>query len=546
MTHERPPFDPARRRAGRSPEQGPATPGGGLFRSGAGAPPAPAVLSVRQVNDLVRGAIARHIPPALHVLGQISNLARPMSGHLYFTLKDAFSELQCVMWRSTAVRLRFAPEVGMEVIATGGLEVYPQRGSYQLIVRQLEPRGVGALEVAFRQLKERLEREGLFDPRRKRPLPRIPQRVALVTSPRGAAIRDILHALNRRYPVLDIFLFPVRVQGPGAAQEIAAAITWLSAHHSELGGIDVLIAGRGGGSLEDLWAFNEEVVARAIATCRIPVVSAVGHEVDVSISDLVADLRAPTPTAAAELITPTLTELCDVLAQRAGVAQRITTHALRLARSHLSGLLATESMARPVGRLRQRGQYVDELQHRLRHALVEPARCAWERLAAAELAILRFGAGRQFALAARLLEQRQHRLSRALAGRLLTGERRLTQRVARLQSVSPGNRLPRHVEHLQNTAERLKATVRSMLAHRRRLLEARGEAAAACDPRRVQQRGYSITRAARTRRVLKSVEAVKDGLRIVTQLADGAFHATADDPRQPRFDFQSAPPPERD
>ena len=298
------------------------------------------------------------------------------------------------MWRSSAMRLRFAPEAGMEVIATGGLEVYPQRGTYQLVVRQLEPRGVGALELAFRQLKERLEREGLFDPHRKRPLPRIPRRVALVTSPRGAAIRDILHTLNRRFPVLDILIFPVRVQGEGAAQEIAAAIHWLSAHHEELGGIDVLIAGRGGGSLEDLWAFNEEVVARAIAACRIPVVSAVGHEVDVSIADLVADVRAPTPTAAAELITPVLSELCDVLDQRARGVRRHAAHALHTARLRLNGLLATESLARPQARLRHRVQHLDELQQRLRLGLAERARRAREHSerGRAGVAALRHGA----------------------------------------------------------------------------------------------------------------------------------------------------------
>jgi len=264
---ERLPFDPARIRR-------PAPP-----RDAGG----PTLLSVRQVNELVRGAIAAHLPPTLHVLGEIGDLSRPASGHLYLTLKDPSSELRCVMWRSTAASLKFAPEAGMEVIATGSLEVYTPRGTYQLIVRKLEPRGVGALEVAFRQLKEKLEREGLFDPRRKKPLPRIPERIAVVTSPTGAAIRDILHTLARRFPALEIIVFPVRVQGEGAAEEIAAAIRLLNEHAAALGGLDLAIVGRGGGSLEDLWAFNEEVVARAIAASRIPIVSAVGHEVDVKI-----------------------------------------------------------------------------------------------------------------------------------------------------------------------------------------------------------------------------------------------------------------------
>jgi hypothetical protein len=237
----------------------------------------PGTITPRQVNELVRGALARHIPQTLHVLGEIADLSRPQSGHIYFSLKDPHSELRCAMWRSTAVKLKFQPEPGMEVIATGGLEVYTPRGTYQLIVRKLEPRGVGALEVAFRQLKERLEREGLFDPARKKPLPKIPQRIAVVTSPTGAAIRDIVQTLARRFPALEILVWPVRVQGEGAAAEIAEAIRQLNRHAAALGGIDVAIVGRGGGSLEDLWAFNEEVAARAIAASEIPIILSPSH-----------------------------------------------------------------------------------------------------------------------------------------------------------------------------------------------------------------------------------------------------------------------------
>jgi exodeoxyribonuclease VII large subunit len=492
-----------------------------------------ATLTPRAVNELVRGVLARHIPSTLHVLGEIGDFSRPNSGHLYFSLKDAHSELRCVMWRSTAAKLKFALEPGMEVIATGGLEVYTPRGTYQLIVRKLEPRGVGALEVAFRQLKERLEREGLFDPRRKKPLPRIPERIAVVTSPTGAAIRDILQTLTTRFPAVEIIVFPVRVQGEKAAGEIAAAIGQLNRHAPALGGIDAMIVGRGGGSLEDLWAFNEEIVARAIAASRIPVVSAVGHEVDVSISDLVADVRAATPTAAAELIAPRSADLLEQLKRQVARTPRAARHTLELARSRLEALRVRDWLARPLSRVRECGQLVDERQQRLRLVAGDRFRTAREHLSRAELAILRFGTGAQFARLGQRLEQRVFRVCGAAEHLLVRRERRLNAGVARLQGLLPAQRLARYDEHLRQTSDRIAARLRQSLAHHRRLLRTRMEAIDACDPQRVLRRGYSVTRAARTRRVIRSIEEIKDGMRIVTELADGEFRSTADDPQQP-------------
>ncbi|MGB2985068.1 MAG: exodeoxyribonuclease VII large subunit, partial [Phycisphaerae bacterium] len=271
-------------------------------------------LTVSQVTALVKQAIESALPSTIHVVGEISNFKRHSSGHLYFTLKDRFSELGCVMWRSAAATLKFKPADGLEVIATGTVEVFERTGRYQLYVRRIEPRGVGALELAFRQLCEKLSKEGLFDERHKQPLPAYPERMVLVTSPTGAAVADMLRTIERRFPCVQVFVFPVRVQGPGAASEIAAAIRRVNANSTALGGVDVMIVGRGGGSLEDLWPFNEEVVARAIHASRIPIISAVGHEVDVTIADLVADVRAATPTAAAELAVPVLEEVLAGLA----------------------------------------------------------------------------------------------------------------------------------------------------------------------------------------------------------------------------------------
>src|SRR5437879_9711746 len=251
----------------------------------------------RNIKCLLEGAF-----PSWAVEGQVSGLSRPQSGHVYFSLKDETAVLPAVIWRSTLQRIRFEPRDGMSVIAIGQLGVYEVQGKYQLYVNRLLPQGEGALEVAFRQLKEKLFTKGYFDPKRKRPLPKVPRRIAVITSPSGAAIRDILETLGRRWPAVEIVVVPVRVQGPGAALEIAAAIALANRLHD--GGrltLDVAIVGRGGGSLEDLWAFNEEILADAIFASRVVIVSGVGHETDTTITDLVADLRALTPTAAAEI-----------------------------------------------------------------------------------------------------------------------------------------------------------------------------------------------------------------------------------------------------
>ena len=518
---ERRPFDPARVRPPRGAQQADAAPAG--------------AISVRQVNELVRGVLSQHLPTTLHVIGEIGNFSRPASGHLYFTLKDATSELPCVMWRSAADRLKFEPEVGMEVIATGSVEVYTPRGAYQLYVRKLEPRGVGALELAFRQLKEQMEAAGLFDPARKKPLPRIPERIAVVTSPTGAAIRDIVQTLRRRFPALEVLLLPVRVQGDGAAEDIAAAIRLMNVHAADFGGIDAAIVGRGGGSLEDLWAFNEEVVARAIAASRIPIISAVGHEVDISISDLVADVRAATPTAAAELVAPKVTDLLEWLEQRSVRVARAARHVLELARARLDQALAYDGLARPVNRLRDHGQQLDELLHRLEVATFTQLRGTREWLTRAELALLRFGAGAQFKQLGDALTQRVYRLHRALGRPVMNSERALAAQLGRLERVAPTRRLGRHDEHLQQTVRRLQLALRHALRQHRQRLDARVEALTAYNPQNVLRRGYSITRDAKTRRVIRSIDEIREGLRVSTQLPNGEFHANAEDPRQPRL-----------
>lgn len=264
------------------------------------------ILSVSRLTSLIRSVLEDNFEH-VWVEGEVSNLAMPASGHLYFTLKDAGAQIRCVMFRASARALKFRPRDGMGLIVRGRITLYEQRGDYQLLVEYLEPQGIGALQLAFIQLKEKLAKEGLFAEERKRSIPSLPQRIGVVTSATGAAIHDILTVLNRRFANVEILLRPVKVQGEGAADDIVEAINDLNSY----GDIDVMIVGRGGGSLEDLWAFNEEKVARAIARSRIPVISAVGHEVDFTIADFVADLRAPTPSAAAELVVKSKEELAS-------------------------------------------------------------------------------------------------------------------------------------------------------------------------------------------------------------------------------------------
>lgn len=257
---------------------------------------------------LIKRVLDDNLPARLTVSGEIGDLRKHSSGHHYFSLKDQDAVLPCVMWRSSIGKLKFAPEVGMAVLATGSIDVYPPQGRYQFIVDRLEPAGVGALQLAFEQMVKKLEAEGLFKDEHKKPLPLYPERICIITSQSGAAVHDITDSIQNRWPCVKLFLYPVPVQGEGAAEQIAAAIRDVNRRQSKFQ-FDILIVGRGGGSLEDLWAFNEEVLARAIFDSQIPIVSAVGHEIDVTIADLVADVRASTPTKAGVVAVPDIAEV---------------------------------------------------------------------------------------------------------------------------------------------------------------------------------------------------------------------------------------------
>jgi exodeoxyribonuclease VII large subunit len=299
-------------------------------------------------------------------MGEISNFKLHSSGHMYFALKDSGAMISAVVWRSRAEFLSFMPEDGMRVVANGRISVYEIRGSYQLDITSMRPVGAGELQIAFEKLKRRLAAEGLFDEEHKKPLPEFPERIGIVTSETGAALQDMLRVVKHRFPAVELILSPVRVQGAGASREIANAIRDFNAY----GKVDVLIVARGGGSLEDLWAFNEEVVARAIYASKIPVVSAVGHEIDFTIADFVADLRAPTPSAAIALVVPDRFALLDTLRNNwyhihENVQQVVSTH-----KERIRNLLRSYAFNKPIDVLRQYSQRVDELERSMTAALL--------------------------------------------------------------------------------------------------------------------------------------------------------------------------------
>ena len=313
------------------------------------------------IKDLLETAF-----PAVWVSGEISNFSRPRSGHCYLTLKDEGAQISAVIWRATAARVPFELHDGLEVVCGATLSLYPPHGKYQLVIEEIQPKGIGALELALRQLRDKLAREGLFDPARKRSLPRFVRRIAVITSPTGAAIRDFLEVLRRRWRGADVLVVPVRVQGEGAGREIAAAIEAVNRIREP---IDCIVVTRGGGSLEDLWAFNEEVVCRAIFASRLPVVSAVGHEIDVSLSDLVADVRALTPSEAAERIVPSAEEIAAQLKHY----QTRMTGAVRSqtawGRSRLENLARHRAFRSPLDRVRDLARRIDELELRAGRAI---------------------------------------------------------------------------------------------------------------------------------------------------------------------------------
>ncbi|MBS93575.1 MAG: exodeoxyribonuclease VII large subunit [Chromatiales bacterium] len=445
-------------------------------------PPAEApdadIFTVSRLNREARRILEAGLPP-LWVAGELSNLAQPASGHMYFSLKDEQAQVRCAMFRNTNRRLTFQPEDGDQVLVQARVSIYEPRGSYQLIVEQMEAAGEGVLRRRFEELKKQLNNEGLFDERHKQSLPPVPRCIGIVTSPTGAAVRDILKILARRFPAVPVIIYPTRVQGAAATEEIVSAIAQASTRNE----VDVLIVARGGGSLEDLWCFNEEKVARAIYACPLPVVSGVGHEVDFTITDLVADLRAPTPSGAAEIVVPDSIELLrNIAGQERRLARLVQRHWADY-RDEIGQLNARMRLMHPGTILQQLQQRSDDLVRQMANGT------------------------------------RNYLEFRRLAG---------AQTLQRLRGTAPVERIRRDLDRTRALRDALGHTLGRRLA----TLESRVAIAAgnlnAVSPLATLERGYAIVRDVKTGAVLRTTGHVKTGDRIEARLARGSMIASVE------------------
>jgi exodeoxyribonuclease VII large subunit len=456
----------------------------------------PEIWTISQLTRRVKGLLEDQIG-AVWISGEISNWKLAASGHAYFTLKDAGSQIDAVMFKGSFSKLKFPPANGLEVIAHGRVTVYESRGNYQIVLDDMQPKGLGALQLAFERLKKKLEAEGLFDPAHKKPLPLLPRRIGIVTSPTGAAIRDMLNVLNRRFANVHVILCPTRVQGDGSAQEIVAAIRAL-----DRWGVDVMIVGRGGGSLEDLWAFNEEPVVRAVFEARTPVISAVGHEIDFTLCDFAADLRAPTPSAAAELVIQEQEALAQRIALLRKRLAKALTQRVERARHRLGLAQGSYYFKRPAELVRQRQMQYDELRMRLDDHINDQTTAARQRL---------------------------HRVQRSL------------------QLLSPNAQLRRARERLAVLRQRLAAegrrqhnTVRDRAQHAQRRLAQLGIAIAmrqraqlaplagrlnALSPLSILSRGYALAWHGPERTLVRAASELKPGDGLYLKFGEGAAHA---------------------
>lgn len=442
------------------------------------------VLTVAELTASVRRLLEKEIGE-VWVSGEVTNFKVQASGHAYFSLKDGSSQINCVLFRAEPISNREFLQDGQKLILQGGLTVYEPRGVYQLIVRAIEPRGVGALQIAFEKLKRQLQAEGLFNQERKRPLPRYPHRIGVVTSPTGAAIRDVLHVIQRRQPWLEIVLAPCRVQGDGASVEIAAAIRLLNRWNETAGSprLDLILVTRGGGSLEDLWAFNEESVARAIFQSELPVVSAVGHEIDFTISDFVADVRAATPSAAAEIITEGPFASRQLVVEILRRLRQLIRSRTEFARDEVHEYSRRLQRVHPRRLLQEKSQYVDDLGERLLRCVSQGMR-----------------------------RERNH----------------WTQLQQRLVRLRPSFVVLQKRQNLREKSRQLTERSRRALELVERRLQQLSSQLQLLGPQNVLARGYSITTDAATGKVLRSIAEVQPGQRLKNRLADGEVESVVE------------------
>lgn len=479
--------------------------------------PAPSreIYSVSHLSQAVRTLLEGHFPP-LWVEGEISNLSRPASGHCYFTLKDGGSQVRCAMFRNRVLLLREAPANGMQVLLRARVSFYEARGDFQLIVESIEAAGEGRLRREYEALRARLATEGLFDEARKRPLPALPARIGVITSPSGAAIRDVLSTLARRAPGIPVRLYPSAVQGEGASAQLVAALR----RAGERGDCSVLLLVRGGGSLEDLWAFNDETLARAIRACPLPVISGVGHEIDFTIADFAADLRAPTPTAAAELASPDMRQWATLLER---IDRRLRGTALRqLSGLHQRLLLLRTRLDRqtPLRRLQSHAQRLDELDQRLRRALRNRLAGERMRLAQLEQRIAAQSPRRRLALQSERWRPLPARLQAALLRRIVMLRTLAQQTRQRLNAQAPQRRSAEADARRAQLERRLCAALQHTFEARRQRLAAAARQLDAVSPLATLGRGYAIVTDAHGQ-VLRDAAHIAVGDMLQARLAHG-------------------------
>ena len=431
------------------------------------------IYTVSQINSLIKAVLEENLPPRLIVSGEIRDFKRHSSGHCYFSLKDENGILPCVMWASKFKTVKFAPEDGIAVLSTGYIDVYVQGGKYQLYVEKLEPAGVGALQLAFEQMVKKLQAEGFFDDSHKKPIPKYPERIGILTSETGAAVHDIVDSITSRWPCVKLFLYPVPVQGEGAANKIAAAILEINKRNSKLV-LDLLIVGRGGGSLEDLWAFNEEVLARAIFDSKIPIISAVGHEVDTTIADLVADKRASTPTKAGIVAVPDMYEVLELLNNIESRLAGNTQSVIQLAAQNLKTILASSMFRNPFSIVQQAEQHLDEV---------------------------------------------TSDLTESMETMLTNAKRMLSESYEKVVRIEPHRLLGGKNLELTNLQNRTNTGLNSIINKLKIQLTAASNRLEGLNPKSVLRRGYSITTNKKTGILIRKAEDIETGDFLITELS---------------------------
>jgi len=499
------------------------------------------IYTVSQVNVLIKVALEESLPPRLIVRGQISDWKHHTSGHCYFSLKDENGILPCVMWASRFKSVKFSPGDGIAVLATGHIDVYTVGGKYQLYVDKLEPEGIGALQLAFEQMYKQLKAEGLFEEKYKKPLPKYPMRIGILTSESGAAVHDIRDSIFNRWPCAKLFLYPVPVQGEGAADEIAAGLRDINRRNEELK-LDILIVGRGGGSPEDLWAFNEEVLARAIFDSKIPVISAVGHEVDTTMADLVADARASTPTKAGVTAVPDMQEILGQLTYFEKRLDSTVRTELRLCRESLQTLLASSVFRNPLLPVRDREQQLDDLRTAITDSIrgllaqalrkvngshekvskIEPYRLLRGNIVSLQTLEHRVELAMQSILnkANKSFTDKAASLKDAIAGLLADVRKQLQFNREEIARIRPEGVLRKKTVELSAIDGKANAGVKAVINKLQIQLTAQENRLVVLNPRSVLQRGYSITTNKKTGRLVRKLEDVQIGDLLTTELAE--------------------------